>query len=77
MLEKVRYRKPPGPTAWPLIGQLLHMNSTTESFYVTLDRWAKENYGPIFTVNMGPMEMVVLNDYVTVHEALVEKGKYK
>ena len=41
-LTKKRYRLPPGPFAWPLLGNLLSMRSKEESLYVTLSRWAKE-----------------------------------
>ena len=76
-LTKKRYRLPPGPFAWPLLGNILSMRSKEESFYVTLRRWAKEKYGPVITVYFGPIPCVTLNDLDVVTEALVHKGKLK
>jgi cytochrome P450 len=35
--------------------------------------WAKE-YGPVFTLKIGPTNMVVLCDRKAIHKLLVEKG---
>lgn len=75
-LTKKRYRLPPGPFAWPLLGNLLSMRSKEESLYVTLSRWAKEKYGPVITIYFGPIPCVTLNNIDVVTEALVQKGKY-
>ena len=74
-LTKKRYRLPPGPFAWPLLGNILSMRSKEESFYVTLRRWANEKYGPVITIYFGPIPCVTLNDLDVVTEALVHKGK--
>ncbi|KAK7090042.1 steroid 17-alpha-hydroxylase/17,20 lyase-like [Littorina saxatilis] len=70
-----RYRLPPGPFALPLLGNVLSMAGAKEAFYVKLRRWAKEKYGPVITVYLGPVLCVFLNDTDVATEALVKKGE--
>ncbi|KAG2469215.1 CP2G1 protein, partial [Polypterus senegalus] len=64
-------RMPPGPTPLPLIGNMLQLNSKAfhESFMEL-----KEKYGPVMTVHLGPMPLVVLVGFEAVHEALVQQA---
>ncbi|KAL8578211.1 hypothetical protein ACOMHN_040972 [Nucella lapillus] len=73
-LMKKRYRLPPGPFAWPLIGNLLWMNSKEEQFFATLARWSREKYGPVISIYIGPMLCVMLNDLDSITDALTHKG---
>ncbi|XP_039626044.1 cytochrome P450 2B4-like [Polypterus senegalus] len=67
-----RYTKmPPGPTPLPLIGNMLQLNSKAlhESFMEL-----KEKFGPVMTVHLGPIPLVVLVGFEAVHEALVQQA---
>ena len=72
-LRKKRYRLPPGPWAWPLLGNIKDVASKDVSFYVTLTRWT-EKYGPVISVYMGNELCVTLNNLDVITEALVHKG---
>ncbi|XP_034879193.1 cytochrome P450 2B15-like [Mirounga leonina] len=59
---------PPGPTALPLLGNLLQLESGR------LDRALMElsgRWGPVFTVRLGPRPAVVLCGYSALRDALV------
>ncbi|XP_068135084.1 cytochrome P450 2K6-like [Hyperolius riggenbachi] len=62
---------PPGPRGLPVIGNLhmFNIQMPTE----TLMQLAKQ-FGPIFSVRMGSVKMVVLSGYDTVKSALVDHG---
>ncbi|XP_051774802.1 cytochrome P450 2C20-like isoform X3 [Erpetoichthys calabaricus] len=69
--DSSRYSKmPPGPTPLPFIGNMLQLDSRAlyESFMKL-----KETYGPVMTVHLGPMRVVVLIGFDAVHEALVQQ----
>ncbi|XP_076472648.1 steroid 17-alpha-hydroxylase/17,20 lyase-like [Babylonia areolata] len=74
-LMRKRYRLPPGPLALPLLGNLVQMRDKSQQFYVILDRWARERYGPVLTIYLGPVRCVMLNDFNSINEALVQKGE--
>ncbi|KAL8566458.1 hypothetical protein ACOMHN_015094 [Nucella lapillus] len=73
-LTRKSYRLPPGPRPWPLLGNLLWLTSKEEQFYVTLARWAREKFGPVICVYLGPVACVTLNDLGSATEALMHKG---
>ncbi|XP_068089319.1 cytochrome P450 2K6-like [Hyperolius riggenbachi] len=60
---------PPGPRGLPVIGNLhmINLKRPTE----TLMKLSKQ-YGPIFSLRMGSVKMVVLSGYDTVKSALVD-----
>ncbi|XP_053804544.1 cytochrome P450 2H1-like isoform X2 [Vidua chalybeata] len=64
-------KEPPGPTAFPIVGNLLQINpwNLPESL-----KQLSEKYGPVFTVHLGPQKVVVLYGYDVVKEALVDQG---
>ncbi|XP_062352778.1 cytochrome P450 2H1-like isoform X3 [Cinclus cinclus] len=64
-------KEPPGPTAFPLVGNLLQINpwNLPESL-----KELSEKYGPVFTVYLGPQKVVVLYGYDVVKEALIDQG---
>ncbi|XP_026539505.1 cytochrome P450 2K1-like isoform X1 [Notechis scutatus] len=63
---------PPGPRTIPILGNLHIMDFKRP--YKTMIKLAKE-YGPIFHLQMGGQEMVVLTGYETVKEALVKHAE--
>ncbi|XP_014665615.1 PREDICTED: cytochrome P450 2B4-like isoform X1 [Priapulus caudatus] len=61
---------PPGPAGWPVFGNLLRLGRNP---HLTLTSMSQQ-YGNIFSVYMGNMLTVVLNDYDTVKEAFLKMG---
>nr|XP_028577803.1 cytochrome P450 2K6-like [Podarcis muralis] len=62
---------PPGPRPLPLIGNLHIMDLKTP--YRTMLKLSKQ-YGPVFSIQMGPQKTVVLTGYETLKEALVNQA---
>uniref|UniRef100_A0A452GNT1 unspecific monooxygenase n=1 Tax=Gopherus agassizii TaxID=38772 RepID=A0A452GNT1_9SAUR len=54
---------PPGPVAFPIIGNALQLNMKN-----------LEKYGPIFTIYLGSERVVVLYGQEVVKEALIDQG---
>lgn len=69
----------PNPSDWPLqtvCDSEAPTKSTVGTKHSSLSRfreWAKE-YGPIFSLKLGPSNVVVLCDRRAIHKLLVEKG---
>ncbi|XP_033837852.1 cytochrome P450 2K1-like [Periophthalmus magnuspinnatus] len=63
---------PPGPKPVPILGNLLQID--LKKPYETLTQLSKQ-YGPVFTVWMGPQKVVVLAGYKTIKEALVKHAE--
>ncbi|XP_018429385.1 PREDICTED: cytochrome P450 2K1-like, partial [Nanorana parkeri] len=59
---------PPGPWAWPLIGNL-HIIDLKKA-HISYRELAKK-YGEVFSVKMGTKQIVVLAGYEAVKDALV------
>uniref|UniRef100_A0A914WJ52 Cytochrome P450 n=1 Tax=Plectus sambesii TaxID=2011161 RepID=A0A914WJ52_9BILA len=61
---------PPGPTPWPIIGNIpqLDLNHPEKS----LIQWGKQ-YGPVFTIWM-PVPFVIVNDYDLMKESFLKQG---
>ncbi|KAI1608242.1 cytochrome P450 [Exophiala viscosa] len=62
-----RAHSPPGPPTIPVLGNLLQMPS--RDIHKQYRAWAEE-YGPAFTLMLGPQPMVVLSTNVAVKEVL-------
>ncbi|XP_058228774.1 cytochrome P450 2G1-like [Hemibagrus wyckioides] len=62
---------PPGPTALPLVGNILTMDNRAP--FKTFLKWSK-TYGPVMTAYLGPQRVLVLVGYDTVKEALVDNA---
>lgn len=62
---------PPGPTPLPIVGNLLQLN--LKDLPASFCKLAKE-YGPIYTLYLGPRPTVVLHGYDVVKEALINQG---
>ncbi|KAM4019958.1 cytochrome P450 2C23-like isoform 2-T2 [Anomaloglossus baeobatrachus] len=62
---------PPGPPPLPLLGTLLHMN--TKELHTSLMKLS-ETYGPVFTIYMSKIPVVVLVGRDCIKEALIDNG---
>ncbi|XP_028577803.2 cytochrome P450 2K6-like [Podarcis muralis] len=62
---------PPGPRPLPLIGNLHIMDLKRP--HRTMLKLSKQ-YGPVFSIQMGPQKTVVLTGYETLKEALVNQA---
>ncbi|KAM8953737.1 cytochrome P450 2G1-like [Pelodytes ibericus] len=75
LLRKVFSRPvglPPGPRPLPLLGNLLQLKS--REIHIPLLELSKQ-YGPVFTLYLGPQPAVVVCGYQAVKEALVEHSE--
>ncbi|XP_003409026.2 cytochrome P450 2C23-like [Loxodonta africana] len=64
-------RLPPGPAPLPIIGNMLQLNP--KDIPGSLCKLAEE-YGPVYTLHIGPQLTVVLHGYEAVKEALIDQG---
>ncbi|XP_033747678.1 steroid 17-alpha-hydroxylase/17,20 lyase-like [Pecten maximus] len=71
LIKRNKYRLPPGPLALPLVGNYSLLGDPM--LHETCARLS-EKYGPVITIQFGPLRMVVLNTIETVLEAMVTKG---
>ncbi|KAF4113400.1 hypothetical protein G5714_005945 [Onychostoma macrolepis] len=62
---------PPGPTPWPLVGNLFQMG---EEIHLSLTN-LRVQYGDVIQIKMGSLVVVVLSGYSTIKEALVRQGQ--
>ncbi|KAJ7418679.1 Cytochrome P450 2K1 [Pitangus sulphuratus] len=62
---------PPGPRPLPIIGNL-HLFDLKRPYRTYLE--LSKEYGPVFSVQMGPRKIVVISGYETVKEALVNQA---
>ncbi|XP_060222475.1 cytochrome P450 2A8 isoform X1 [Meriones unguiculatus] len=65
-------KMPPGPTPLPFLGNFLELD--TEKLYDSLLK-IKEQYGPVFTIHLGPHPVVVLWGYDAVKAALMDQAE--
>ncbi|XP_034367611.1 cytochrome P450 2A12 [Arvicanthis niloticus] len=70
--QKIRGKLPPGPTPLPFIGNYLQLN--LKDIYSSITQ-LYENYGPVFTIHLGPRRVVVLYGYDAIKEALVDQAE--
>ncbi|XP_060073846.1 cytochrome P450 2J6-like [Ylistrum balloti] len=63
---------PPGPFAWPLVGNLFSI-AGGDGFYSKI-LGLRSRYGDIFRLRLGEMSMIVVFGLQNVREILVEKG---
>ncbi|XP_069063352.1 cytochrome P450 2F5-like [Pleurodeles waltl] len=70
--RKKRAQMPPGPSPLPLIGNLLRVN--IKDMVTSLNAFS-EKYCSVYTIYLGPTPSVVLNDYSSVKEALIDQGE--
>ncbi|XP_040847777.1 cytochrome P450 2C5-like isoform X3 [Ochotona curzoniae] len=67
-----RGKLPPGPTPFPIIGNILQLDVKDVS--KSLTNFSKV-YGPVFTLYFGTKPTVVLHGYEAVKEALIDLGE--
>uniref|UniRef100_A0A7M4F3U1 Cytochrome P450 family 1 subfamily B member 1 n=1 Tax=Crocodylus porosus TaxID=8502 RepID=A0A7M4F3U1_CROPO len=65
-----RCREPPGPFAWPLIGNAAQLGSTPHLAFTRL----AQAYGDIFQLRLGAWHVVVLNGEQAIRQALVRQA---
>nr|XP_020042942.1 cytochrome P450 2C3-like isoform X2 [Castor canadensis] len=68
----VKGQLPPGPTPFPIVGNILQLNS--KNINKSLSMLAQE-YGPVFTLYFGMKPTVVLHGYEAVKEALIDQAE--
>lgn len=61
---------PPGPFAWPLIGNAASMGSAPHLLFARLAR----RYGDVFQIHLGSCRVVVLNGERAIRQALVHQS---
>lgn len=61
---------PPGPFAWPLIGNAAAMGPAPHLSFARLAR----RYGDVFQIRLGSCRVVVLNGERAIRQALVQQG---
>lgn len=73
-VKKARFAKraklPPGPAGFPLLGHMPYGSNCIN--YVKCSEWTKE-YGPIFRINMGITNVVILNTLEAIKEFMSKK----
>lgn len=62
---------PPGPFAWPLIGNAAALGSAPHLSFARLAR----RYGDVFQIRLGSCPVVVLNGERAIRQALVRQGE--
>uniref|UniRef100_A0A8C3HI29 unspecific monooxygenase n=1 Tax=Chrysemys picta bellii TaxID=8478 RepID=A0A8C3HI29_CHRPI len=62
---------PPGPVAFPIIGNTLQLN--TRNLPQSIHELSAK-YGPVFTIYLGSLRVVVLYGQEAVKEALIDQG---
>lgn len=60
---------PPGPFAWPLIGNAAQLGSAPHVYFTRM----MKKYGPVFQIKLGSRTVVVLNGD-SIRQALVKQG---
>lgn len=71
LLFQKGHRVPCIPRRWPIVGNALQV--PMRHCHLVFTEWAK-HYGAIFEVKLFNEKIVVLNDYKSIHEALVLAG---
>ncbi|XP_014676764.1 PREDICTED: cytochrome P450 2C42-like [Priapulus caudatus] len=64
---------PPGPRGWPVVGSLVSLAGKHGGRYL---KQLSEQYGPIFSLYMGPQFTVVVNDVELAREAFLNQGEH-
>uniref|UniRef100_A0A3Q1B406 Cytochrome P450 1A n=1 Tax=Amphiprion ocellaris TaxID=80972 RepID=A0A3Q1B406_AMPOC len=70
-VDHTKYPPPPGPTPWPLVGNLLQMG---DQIHLSLTH-LRLQYGDVFKMRLGSLSVVVLSGYTTIRQALVRQGE--
>lgn len=71
--SKLKEKKfPPGPTGVPFLGYLPFVGNNTTRTFMRIGK----KYGPIFSLNMGDQNWVVLNSYDVIHEVSIDTKSF-
>ncbi|XP_072484443.1 cytochrome P450 1A2-like isoform X2 [Notamacropus eugenii] len=63
-------KRPPGPWAWPLIGNILTLGKNPHLVLAQL----REKYGDVMQIQIGSTPVLVLSGLETIRQALVKQG---
>jgi len=66
-----RRKLPPGPTGWPIIGNLFDMPQ--ERKWIKYTEW-ENKYGPLTYLNVGGLPILIVNSHRVVVDLLVKRG---
>ncbi|KAF4521501.1 hypothetical protein B566_EDAN001801 [Ephemera danica] len=69
-----RLKSPPGPRAWPIIGNL-HLLGQFETPFHAFTALA-EKFGPIYQMQLGSSTCIIVNNYALIKEVLITKGAH-
>uniref|UniRef100_A0A0C9RJY0 TSA: Wollemia nobilis Ref_Wollemi_Transcript_14117_1818 transcribed RNA sequence n=1 Tax=Wollemia nobilis TaxID=56998 RepID=A0A0C9RJY0_9CONI len=65
------YHLPPGPSGWPILGNLVQISNQTLQVYF---QKLHQQYGSIYTVRLGYQPLIMVASHELAHEALIEKS---
>uniref|UniRef100_A0A8B9QP66 Cytochrome P450 1B1 n=1 Tax=Anas platyrhynchos TaxID=8839 RepID=A0A8B9QP66_ANAPL len=71
-IQPAGLKSPPGPFAWPLVGNVLQLGRLPHLAFARLAR----RYGAIFQLRLGSRRVVVLNGEAAIRRALVGLGSH-
>lgn len=76
LFYKRRAKLPPGPFPLPLIGNLIQLGwlSKKHGGFVNALKVLKKEYGPVFTIWLGPQPTVHICSLEMAHEVMVKRG---
>jgi hypothetical protein len=60
-LQKRKYKLPPGPPTWPIVGNVGALLDTTKSTHQVIDDLTKV-YGPIMLLKIGVQNIIFVSD---------------
>ncbi|KAK3921920.1 Cytochrome P450 307a1 [Frankliniella fusca] len=67
-------QRPPGPKAWPIIGNM-HLLGEHSNPFIAFTALSKK-YGDIFSMVLGNTPCVIVNNYDLIKEVLITKGSH-
>lgn len=69
LLYRRSSKLPPGPPGLPFLGNLPALFVSKRDMHDVFTSWSKQ-YGPVFSVRLGSLTAVVLNDFQSMKKAL-------
>ncbi|XP_074660967.1 cytochrome P450 2J2-like [Tubulanus polymorphus] len=71
--DRRRKNYPPGPFAWPVLGNLVAVGRRSRDMYLYIDSLG-ERYGDVISLYFGKQLVVFLNSYDVIKEAIVHQS---